>query len=68
MFGYINYMKTYTIGQFAKLVEKSVNTLQRWDRTNVLKAFRTITGRRYYTEEQIELVLKPQNKVETRTK
>lgn len=68
MFGYINYMKTYTIGQFAKLISKSVNTLQRWDRTNVLKAFRTITGRRYYTEEQIELVLKPQNKVETRTK
>lgn len=60
-------MNIYTISQFAKIVHKSVDTLKRWDRTSVLKAFRTITNRRYYTDEQIALVLKTE-KVESFTK
>lgn len=50
-------MKTYTIGQFAKIVHKSIHTLQRWDRDGVLVAFRTLTNRRYYTSEQINIVV-----------
>lgn len=44
--------KTYTVGELSKLIKKSVNTLQRWDRDKILIAHRTPTGRRYYTHEQ----------------
>jgi putative resolvase len=40
----------YSVGKFAKLVGKSVRTLQRWDYDGVLIVFRTKTGRRYYTQ------------------
>ena len=43
----------YSIGEFSKLINKSVRTIQRWDYTGVLKANRTKTGRRYYTEKQL---------------
>lgn len=42
----------------ANLLGVSVKTLQRWDRTGVLKAYRTPTDRRYYTQEQIDRYLK----------
>ena len=29
-------------------------TLYRWDKSGVLKAFRTVTNRRYYTRKQLE--------------
>lgn len=45
--------KTYTVSQFAKLIGKSIKTLQRWDREGTLKAKRTITSRRYYTDEDL---------------
>jgi len=45
-------MKTYKVGEFAELLGVHVKTLQAWDKDGVLKAFRTPTGRRYYTEEQ----------------
>lgn len=38
--------------EFAELLGVSVKTLQRWDRENKLKAFRTPTYRRYYTYKQ----------------
>ncbi|MGQ4893460.1 MAG: IS607 family transposase [Candidatus Njordarchaeia archaeon] len=43
----------YSIGEFAKLINKSVKTLQRWDRESKLKSFRAPSGRRYYTEQQL---------------
>jgi putative resolvase len=43
---------TYTPKQFGRLIGKSVNTLQKWDRKGILKAHRTPTNRRYYTHEQ----------------
>lgn len=43
----------YNIGEFAKLINRSVNTLQRWDRQGTLKAFRHPSGHRYYTEQQL---------------
>src|SRR5437588_5175077 len=42
----------YSPKQFGKLIGKSVNTLQKWDRKGILPAFRTPTNRRYYTHEQ----------------
>ena len=42
---------TYSPKQFGKLIGKSVNTLQKWDRKGILPAFRTPTNRRYYTHE-----------------
>jgi len=44
----------YTIGEMSKIVKRSVKTLQRWDREGVLKAKRTLTNQRYYTQEQLD--------------
>lgn len=40
--------------EVAKMLNITVNTLQRWDRTKLLVAFRYPNKRRYYTEEQIQ--------------
>jgi len=45
-------MKIYRLNEFAKLIGKSVQTLQRWDREGVFKAHRNKTNRRYYTHDQ----------------
>ena len=37
----------YKPKEFAKLINVSVRTLQRWDNRGKLKAFRTPTNRRY---------------------
>ena len=42
----------YSPKQFGKLIGKSVNTLQKWDRKGIFPAFRSPTNRRYYTHEQ----------------
>src|SRR5256886_14108962 len=48
----------YTPAVFAKRVGVSVKTLQKWDRTLVLPAKRTITNRRYYTDEYLAAALR----------
>ena len=50
-------MSIYKVGEFAKKVGVSISTLQRWDRTNVLKSKRTPTNQRYYTDEDLNKVL-----------
>lgn len=45
--------KYYSTGEFAAVIGKSIPTVQRWDREGILKAHRTATNRRYYTEDQI---------------
>jgi len=47
----------YTVSQFAKRIGVVVKTLQRWDRQGILKARRTITNRRYYTDEELARAL-----------
>ncbi len=42
----------YKPKEFAKLLNVSVKTLQRWDREQILIAHRTPTNRRYYTYDQ----------------
>lgn len=44
--------KVYTISQFSDMINIKVKTLQKWDRDGILKAKRTLTNRRYYTEGQ----------------
>jgi putative resolvase len=48
----------YTPGQFAKRVGVSVKTIQKWDRSGILPAKRTITNRRYYTDEELAAALR----------
>jgi predicted site-specific integrase-resolvase len=48
----------YTPAVFAKRVGVSVKTLQKWDRMGVLPAKRTITNRRYYTDEDLAAALR----------
>ena len=50
-------MAIYKVGEFAEKVGVSISTLQRWDRTNVLKSKRTPTNQRYYTDEDLNKVL-----------
>lgn len=47
----MNYM--LKISKAAEKLGVSVITLQRWDRDGILKAHRSSTNRRYYTEDQI---------------
>jgi DNA-binding transcriptional MerR regulator len=53
--------KIYKIKEAAKLLGYSVKTLQRLDREGILKANRTVTNRRYYTEKQLLKFLKKDN-------
>jgi putative resolvase len=42
----------YSPYEFAVLIGKTVNTLQRWDREGILPAHRGPTTQRYYTHDQ----------------
>ena len=48
----------YTPAQFAKRVNVSVKTIQKWDRLGILPAKRTITNRRYYTDADLSAALR----------
>ena len=48
----ISNITNYKPKEFAKLLNVSVKTLQRWDREKTLIANRTPTNRRYYTYDQ----------------
>lgn len=59
-------MKYYSIGQFAKLIGKTTQTLRNWDNQNVLKAHHVAKSRyRYYSQEQLNhfLGLKEENQL-----
>jgi len=45
-------MPNYKPQDFAEMLGISVKTLQRWDKQNKLKAYRTPSDRRYYTHKQ----------------
>ena len=48
-------MKYYKTAEFAKLIGVSKCTLIRWDKKNILKAKRTPTGYRYYTDNDLKV-------------
>ena len=54
-------MKRYKVGEFAKLLNVTVKTLQNWDKQGTLEAYRTPTNQRFYTEEQLNQVLNLSN-------
>jgi putative resolvase len=45
----------YKIGEFARKIGVSVKTVQRWDKSGRIPARRTLSGYRYYTEEDVRL-------------
>ena len=47
-------MEIYKPNEFAKKIGVTVLTLQRWDNSGVLKANRTPTNRRCYTDEHLQ--------------
>jgi putative resolvase len=47
----------YTVAEFAARIGVTVHTLQRWDREGKLIAKRTVSNRRYYTEEDVAKAL-----------
>lgn len=57
-------MKYYSIGEFARLIGKTVQTLRNWDNKDILKPHHiTSGGTRYYSQEQLNhfLGLKSKN-------
>jgi len=48
--------KRYTTGEFAKAIGRSICGVQKWDRKGILIAKRTLGGRRYYTDADIQAV------------
>lgn len=51
-------MKYYSIGEFAKAIEKITKTLRNWDQSGKLKPARVeSTGYRYYSQEQLNQFL-----------
>lgn len=50
-------IRKYSIGQFAKLINRSEQTLRNWDKSGKLKPMYVdkTTGYRYYTDEQLRL-------------
>lgn len=50
-------IRKYSIGQFAKLINRTEQTLRNWDKSGKLKPayVDTKTGYRYYTDEQLRL-------------
>ena len=58
----MKHITNYKPKEFAELLNISVKTLQRWDREGILKAKRTQTDRRFYTEEQLQEYLKKSDK------
>ena len=49
--------KVYSTKEFAKIVGVGVKTLYNWDRDGKLIAKRKFNGYKYYTQEDIDLVL-----------
>ena len=45
-------MQIYKVNEMAQKLGVSIKTLQRWDNSGKLKAKRTPSGHRYYTEDQ----------------
>jgi putative resolvase len=43
---------TYSPKEFGKLIGRTTNTLQKWDREGTFRAHRSPTNRRYYTHDQ----------------
>ena len=58
----MKHITNYKPKEFAELLNVSVKTLQRWDREGILTAKRTLTDRRFYTEEQLQDYLKKSDK------
>lgn len=55
----------YSVKQVADIFEVTPNTVRNWDLRGVIKADRiTPTGRKFYSEEQIEKLLRGGNEDE----
>ena len=57
-------MNIYKPKEFADKINVTVNTLQRWDREGTLKADRSPTNRRFYTDDHYKQYLKSVNKLD----
>jgi DNA-binding transcriptional MerR regulator len=52
----------YKISEMAKKVRVSTQTLRNWDRDGIFVAKRYPSGERFYTEEQMQELLKGEKK------
>ena len=51
-------MKFYSIQEVTKILNVTAQTLRNWDKTGkLIPNHKTVSGYRYYTEEQIENLL-----------
>ena len=61
-------MNIYKPKDFAKMLGVTVRTLQKWDVAGKLKAFRTPTNRRFYTQEQLDVYMGNSTRVQNQKK
>lgn len=53
----------YRIGEFARLIQKSSQTLRNWDKSGILKpAAVDQNGRKLYSKEQLDHILNQQER------
>lgn len=58
-------MKYYSIGEFAKLISKTPQTLRNWQKGGILEpSYVTSGGTRYYSQEQLNHILGLKDKTE----
>ncbi|MFC1790468.1 MerR family DNA-binding transcriptional regulator [Patescibacteria group bacterium] len=57
--------KNYTIGDAAKYIGVSRDTLRRWEKKGKITPFRSPSNRRYYTKEQLDVLLKKPKREKT---
>jgi len=54
----------YSIGKFAKKIGVCVQTLRNWDKSGKLKPAYKVSGRRSYSEEQLNEILHPKEAID----
>lgn len=53
-------VELYSIGELAEMLDRERQTIRKWERAGIIPAatFRTKSGRRLYTKEQVEAIVK----------
>ena len=60
--------KLYSIGETAKIIGVSIDTLRKWDKKGILPSFRPLpTSKRYYRQEDIDAFLAKETQLDLKS-
>lgn len=63
-----NSNKWFSIGEAAKYLRVSKDTLRRWEKNKIIKSYRSPTNRRYYQKEDLNLIFNRRPDLEEKPK